>query len=184
MPNFKFYLRIIMILLTVNHAHAADIENSVFGKVGKIYQVDAYLLYAVALQESNRRADRKNYIKPHPYTLNSQGKSYYFTDYKSAETKLKELLKKKQSVDVGLMQINTFWHRDKIPAGQEEMLLDPLTNVALGAQILKKSLNTSHKNNACLAVGHYHSWNDNLALPYGCKVLKIYKKLISLEVQQ
>ena len=182
MTKFKFFLLNIILILTINNVHATDIENSVFGKVGRMYQIDPYLLYAVALQESNRKSDKKNYIKPHPYTLNSKGKSYYFSDYKSAETKLKELLNKKQSVDVGMMQINTFWHRDKIPAGQEEMLLDPLTNVALGAQILKKSLNKSHKNNACLAVGHYHSCNDSLALPYGCKVLKIYNKLIKLEV--
>lgn len=180
MRKLKLFLLILMLITPVNNACAADIEGSVFGKVGRIYRVDPYLIYAVALQESNRKSERKNYIKPHPYTLNCKGKSYYFSDYESAEKKLKELLKKGQSVDVGLMQINTFWHRDKIPEGREEILLDPLANVALGATILKKSLKSSE--NPCLAVGHYHSWNDNLASPYGCKVLKIYKKLINLEV--
>lgn len=180
MLKSQFFLFIFIFFLSIKTVQASDIEGSVFGRVGKIYDVDSHLLYAIALQESNRKSDRKNYIKPHPYTLNSKGKSYYFTDYKSAEKKLKELLNKKQSVDVGLMQINTFWHRDKIPAGQEEILLDPLTNVAIGAKILKKSLKSSK--NPCLAVGHYHSWNDKLAAPYGCKVLKIYKHIISLEV--
>ena len=32
-----------------------------------------------------------------------------------------------------------------------------------------------------LSVGE--SWNDKLAAPYGCKVLKIYKHIISLEVK-
>lgn len=180
--KFKSLLFVsLMGLFASNNSVAGDIESSVFGEIGRTYHIDPHLLYAVALQESNRKSDRRFYVRPHPFTLNSAGRSYYFSDYDAAEKKLLELLKTNKSVDIGIMQINSYWHKDKIPSGKITDLLDPKINVELGAKILKHSLASSK--DPCIAVGHYHSWNDDLAAPYGCKVLRIYRNLVNWETR-
>lgn len=108
--KFKSLLFVsLMGLFASNNSVAGDIESSVFGEIGRTYHIDPHLLYAVALQESNRKSDRRFYVRPHPFTLNSAGRSYYFSDYDAAEKKLLELLKTNKSVDIGIMQINSYW---------------------------------------------------------------------------
>ena len=150
-----------------------SLEGTVFEIAGKEYDVDPALLYSVALVESAIDAsDGDGFINPFPWTLRSD-KPFYAKNRAEAEEELLRLLKTRKSVDVGLMQINTKWHGTKVAKPTE--LLDPLTNVRIGAQILSEQIDKT--NDAELAIGHYHSFDPKRARWYARHVLRVYSRL-------
>ncbi len=157
---------------------AEEIEKSVFGSVGKEKGIDPILLYSVALLESSRPVPgRKHFAAPSRFTINSGGVAYYLPTRDEALAKLDELAKTTRNFDIGLMQINYRWHGEKVKSYKD--LLDSETNLRIGADILGKALG-SHKNR-CIAIGRYHSWNNDVAAyQYGCRVLAIYNKIIRM----
>jgi hypothetical protein len=58
-----------------------------------------------------------------------------------------------------------------------DRLIDPVTNVDIGAQILAESMATV-PNDAALGIGRYHAWTDRFeAYRYGQKVLGLAQRL-------
>lgn len=157
---------------------AEEIEKSVFGQVAKEKGIDPVLLYSVALLESSRPVPgKKHFAAPSRFTINSGGVAYYLPTRDEALSKLDELAKTTRNIDIGLMQINYRWHGEKVKSYKD--LLDSETNLRIGADILGHALG-SHKNR-CIAIGHYHTWNDEVAAyQYGCRVLAIYNKIIRM----
>ena len=155
-----------------------QIENSVFGEIGKERGVDPVLLYSVALIESSRPVPGNTHLTaPSKFTLNAGGVAYYYPTRGEALEKLDELIKESNNVDIGLMQINYRWHKGKVKGYKD--LLDSKTNLRIGADILSHALG-SHKNR-CIAIGHYHTWNnETAAYEYGCRVLSIYNRIIRM----
>lgn len=100
---------------------------------------------------------------PWPWSIHIQGKSYYFKNQSAAALYIKQLLALGiKNFDVGCMQINYFWHQDKVRTPQE--LLNPLKNTLIAAQFLV-SLKTQH-HIWLKAVAHYHSSNPQKGLAY------------------
>jgi soluble lytic murein transglycosylase-like protein len=74
-------------------------------------------------------------------------------------------------VDVGLMQINVRWHGHRVNSPAQ--LLDPITNVQIGAELLATAIRSA-PHDLALGIGRYYSWNDEKAAKaYGQSVMAI-----------
>lgn len=158
---------------------AIDLDGTLFDKAGKQYGIDPKLVYAVALAES--ASGRGNgAISPWPWTLRSKDAPVYALNRADAEAALEQLqLRYGKRLDVGLMQINLYWHGQRVDS--PALLLDPETNVMNGTAILAEVMRSA-PHDPELGIGRYHHWkNEELARNYGSRVLAIYKNLKDLE---
>jgi len=148
----------------------SDLKQTVWWRTGLDRGIDPYLLYAVALTESARVFN--DTVAPWPWALNRKGETIYLNGREAAATHIRSLLAAgHRSIDVGLMQVNLRWHGHRVQRAED--LLDPVTNLRVGAEILAESI-ASAPGNLTLGVGRYHSWNDRTAAyRYGRKVLAL-----------
>lgn len=111
-----------------------------------------------------------------PWTIGTPHGAYYATSEGQAAEYLAHAMRTEVSVDIGLMQINSQWiERLQIAP---ESLLDPCTNVRVGAAILSVDfVAAAHPGRTRLqtliaALSMYHSGTPNAAMGYAIKVLK------------
>lgn len=163
-------MRYIILLISVFlsfKSPASDVFISVPNEIG----VPAKLLYAMALNESGTSITGK--YAPWPWTLNICGKSLYLDSKEDAVEFLNKAIEASCSVDIGLMQIH--WQSHKKQFKSIEDALDPLTNVRVGALILKEQYLIDH--NWFMATGRYHSpGNKGLATGYRNRVFAILER--------
>ena len=158
----------------VSAGQAMNLSGTVFEEVGLEKGLDPLILYSVALAESAYRAQTDRLVSPSLYTLRTADQPYYFNNKADALSKLQEILKRTQSVDVGPMQINVKWHAHRV--NRVEDLLDPATNIRIAADILNERLD-ANDGDWLGALGQYHSFEKNRSKWYGSLVLNIYKNL-------
>ncbi len=97
-------------------------------------RVAAWLLYGVALQESQLAFGRATL--PYPWTLCVRGRGERHATYEQALAALKRYVRAGiTNVDCGAMQVNWHWHQDKLRSF--ELALDPYPNLSVGAGILR-----------------------------------------------
>lgn len=156
---------------------ALDLEGTVYEKVGREFDVDPVLLYSVALVESAVVSDDGAKVSPYPWTLRST-RPYYAKSRKEAEKELRKVLARGENVDVGLMQINTKWHGHRVESVSD--LLDPETNLRVGASILAERLRATPAD-ALLAIGRYHSYTPERSEWYARHVIRIWSCLRGFE---
>ena len=133
-------------------AAQTDAVPTVFHEAAELYGIEGgEILYAIALNESGRSVDGA--FRPWPWTLNVEGRGYYYDSQDEAWAALSEFIAAgHRSIDVGLMQVNFRWH--------EELLVDPYTaldpwvNVHLGASVYADVL---QGDDPVAAAGRYHS---------------------------
>lgn len=156
-------------LVTPNAVNAFSLQGTVWSEAAGV--VDPQLLYAVALAESKKVVNGQ--VRPWPWTVNTNGKGYYFDTRDEAETFVDNLVAKGvKSIDVGPLQINLRWNGHRVKNHND--LFDLPTAVRVGADILKEAMNSS-PNDKALAVGRYHNWQDDRrARNYGVKVLQYF----------
>ena len=110
--------------ITLNH-DAGTLVNLTEGE-GKV-------LYAVALTESGR----SGIGRPWPWTLNVGGRGYFFDSRQAAWKALMKWLRAgRRSIDIGLMQVNWRYHKDRL--GTPWQALDSYHNLRVGAAILRE----------------------------------------------
>lgn len=127
--------------------------------VSRSHQVPADILYAVALTESGKAYGDK-YI-PWPWTLNVVGKGVYCASQTEARALFKKELQQYFSIDVGLMQVNWRWHKQRF--NNIDDALTPIKNLAVGAKILREQFERTQ--DWWQAVGHYHApGSDQLSI--------------------
>lgn len=123
------------------------------------YQVAAHqagipstVLYAVALQESGMRLNRR--LVPWPWTLNVAGVGRRFPTQAKACAHLHQALRDvpPTHIDVGLGQINLGYQRHRYRRPCE--LLNPYRNLAIAADILREQ--HAPGQNWLITVGRYH----------------------------
>lgn len=157
-------------------ARSVDLTGTVFEQVGLEANIDPRLLYAVALCESAYNPDPSlGTVLPYPWVLRTGSAPFYGDDFFETKKVLIRYLTKSQSVDVGMMQINVKWHAHRVSEPVD--LLDPLTNVRVGAEILNE-LFDRYPNNAIKAIGLYHSGTPEKAARYGKTVWRVYSSLL------
>ena len=156
--------------LSVNNS-SAKLQNTRWWAIAQQRQLDPYILYAVALVESANSDDHAT-ITPWPWTINKSGKPIISDSKQDAERVLaKSLTEGNRHVDVGMMQVNLYWHGHKVD--KPEQLLNPITNLEIGAKVLAEAIQSS-PNNLELGIGRYHSWkNAQAAILYGQRVIAL-----------
>jgi Transglycosylase SLT domain len=155
--------------------HSGQLRNSLWWHTAAHYHLDPYILYAVALVESSHDKG-KHQISPWPWTLHHQGHAIHAINRHAASSLLmKQLAEGHHNIDIGLMQINWHWHRHRV--SHPEQLLDPTTNLAIGAHLLSEAMASSPGNTA-LGIGRYHHWqNPERSLHYGNRILRVAEQL-------
>lgn len=160
-----FTLGLLMSPLTFAQYVGADLVTLGAEKAG----VDKRVFYSLLVVESGKSG------KPWLWTLGTREKSYFFKTKDEASQKLKEIIKTNSLVDVGPAQVNWYYHSDKVGKNIDK-LLEPKTNILLGAEVLRYCLKRYKKirnSLSCYNAGRV----TKLGLSHADKVLKVAKKL-------
>ena len=155
----QLFLTVCLALLVSPMAQAEAIPAA-YRQIAEQTAIPPMVLYALALTESGHSSAVG--VRPWPWTLNIQGRSFFYGSRKAAWQKLKQAIASHQTVDVGPMQVN--WQAHKKKLGNAWQALDPWRNLHAGAQVLADCL-ARHKD-LWRAVGCYHSGNERFAGPY------------------
>ena len=154
---------------------AFDLEGTAWARAAETEGIDPLMLYAVALAESGRSPE-PGQIEPWPWALNIEGRPFFATSREEATNLLAAHHGK--SIDVGLLQVNARWHGHRVD--RLELLLDPETNLGVGAAILKEALALA-PGDLTAGIGRYHSARPERAKAYARTVLSIYRHLLHLQ---
>lgn len=169
----KNILVLALVSALANQAHSFDLKDSIYEEAGLRYNIDPTLLYAIAFVESAVDSSELGMVNPYPWALRTD-KPFYGKTRREAEIELRRLLKAGRSVDIGLMQINSRWHKHRVTNVLD--LLDSRTNVMTGAQILSERLKAS-PDDSIKAVANYHSFDPERGRWYARHVFCIWQKL-------
>lgn len=131
-------------------------HKNLFQKAAVFYGFeDINVLHAISLAETGRTVNGE--FVAWPWTLNVNGKGYYYKSKTEAWTKLSEfIVSGVRNVDIGLMQISLRWN--ELHLVDPYTALDPETNLYIGGRIL--SLRYRETGNLRKAVGKYHSYGE------------------------
>ena len=145
--------------------------NTEWWQVARSHQLDPYVLYAVALIES-AKSNNRHTVTPWPWAINKSGKAIIPVSKQEAHNILnKTIAEGNRNIDVGMMQINLHWHGHRVD--KPEQLLNPVTNLEIGAKVLAEAIQSA-PNNLVLGIGRYHSWqNVPSAVEYGQRVIAL-----------
>jgi soluble lytic murein transglycosylase-like protein len=156
-PDKKFFTKTPQKLDYTPHQYCKKYLQQVAEKTGVLPEI----LWAVAKAESNYKGG------PWPWTINVNGKGYYFPSQEKAKKFLKALAPdKKYKVDVGCMQINWGYHGEDFPYLAK--MLNPRANITYAAHFLKRLYQET--GNWAKAIAAYHSRNQSLGNPYASNV--------------
>ncbi len=139
--------------------------------------IPKHLLFAVASTESGRWHRAAGVALPWPWTVNAEGKGYYFdskTDAIAAVAKFRA--QGIQSIDVGCMQINLHHHPEAFNSLNQAF--DPEYNIAYGAKFLRN--NYTELQSWKRAVAAYHSRTESLGDGYFDLVKKNWRRALEL----
>ena len=143
--------------------------------IADAYRIPPEVLYAVGLAESARRVDSTGTVRPWPWTLNVQGKGFFYSSRDQAEQALDGFLAAGlQSIDIGLMQINWRYHGKRLESPHRA--LDPYHNLRVAAEILRDCHRS--RQDWWAAVGCYHAPNSpHRANRYRARVFKHWQRI-------
>lgn len=143
--------------------------------IGQLHGVPPGLLYAIACNESSAWLTSRR-VRPWPWTLNVEGRGERYASREDAHAAiLRHLAAGRISTDIGLLQVNWKYHHVRL--GDDPWIaLEPLHNMAIGAQILREQYEASGE--WWLAVGRYHSpGNPERAERYRAAIRRQFERL-------
>lgn len=140
------------------------------------YGIPIHLLAAIASTESGRYNKKIGMTLPWPWTINVEGKGYFFDTKEEAITKVKELQARGyQSIDVGCMQVNLHHHPNAFM--NLDQAFDPGYNVAYAAAFLKQNFNDERSWRK--ATADYHSRTPYFGEQYARLVFNEWGRIIN-----
>lgn len=178
------YLLLTAILLAAPAAHAsADglIEGAkqctqYFPTEERNQTIPVHLLAAISTTETGRYHEGLGMAIPWPWTINVEGKGYYFgTKAEAIAATQKALQQGKRSIDVGCMQVNLKHHASAFRNLNEAF--DPATNVAYAAKFLRN--NYDEMGNWIKAAAAYHSRTTSKGNSYLGRVEKNWTNIVN-----
>ena len=126
-------------------------------KAGTEYGVRYDLLQTISVVESGRFDKLHNQYVSWPWTVNANGKGYYYSTKEEAVAAVKNFQKQGiNSIDVGCMQINLKYHGEAFDSIEDA--LNPETNVRYSAKFLRNLYNRNGYDWK-KAAKRYHSGN-------------------------
>ena len=130
------------------------------------------MVTSIALVESGRRSPDGTH-QAWPWTINAEGRAYYFATRQEAVDAVRRLLAQgKRTIDVGCMQINLRFHPRAFTSVEEAF--DPMSNVAYAAYFLRDL--ESRSDSWMQAIGRYHSFSPSLNARYTARVQAVWKR--------
>ena len=145
---------------------ARDIPHA-YVTVANAHRVPPAVLYAVGLTESRRTTPHG--VRPWPWTLNVDGRAYYYPSRSEAWLALRRHVAAKRTVDVGLMQVNWNWHSKLLK--DTWRALEPYHNLDAAARLLRGHYDAT--GDWWTAIGRYHApANERRAARYRLRVSK------------
>lgn len=130
------------------------------------------MMTSIALVESGRRSPTGD-VKSWPWTINAEGRAYYFATRNDAVDAVRRLMAEGvRTIDIGCMQVNLRFHPRAFTSVEEAF--DPISNVAYAAYFLR-DLETRSKS-WDQAIGRYHSFSPALNARYSARVQAVWVK--------
>ena len=176
-----------MLALAVALPGAAQAERDLLVEGGKLCtqqfpvqerknNIPTHLLAAISTTESGRWHDGLGMAVPWPWTINVEGKGYYFKNKAEAIAQTQALLAQgHQSIDVGCMQVNLKHHSHAF-ANLEEAF-EPSTNVAYAAKFLHD--NYAELGDWIKATAAYHSRTQVYGQQYLAQIERSWNKIVA-----
>lgn len=172
----RFIAVLMMLCPVIAFSASSVLKASLWGKASQWAGVSSSQLYSIALQESGM-VWRDQSFRPWPWTLTvNKGNirvkpgSYRYASKADAANALTQMLSQGvTNIDVGLMQVNLYWHGHRV--SDKQLLLEPSVNLMVAASILKE-VNTL--NDLTTVIGRYHSFNSRLGSAYANKVKRLH----------
>lgn len=182
MPKNSFILPVLLLLVLFHSAAWAkpgrrSIEacDQAARRAALSENIPLEILYAITRAETGRAAD--GVLKPWPWTVNVQGKGYWFASEAEAKSFVFNVFKGGvRSFDVGCFQINYRWHGKSFAS--IDTMFDPDKNASYAARFLKQ-LYIEH-GSWVSAAGAYHSRTPDLAQVYVARIQTILAGLSAL----
>lgn len=138
-------------------SHAGTGIPPTYARIAARHEIPAAILYAVALAESGKPIASLSARRPWPWTLNVAGQGRYFPTRLAAWRVLDAALAAGETgIDIGLMQVNWHYHRQRL--GNSWLALQPEHNLSVAAEILKRCY--AERGDWWGSVGCYHAPND------------------------
>lgn len=170
-----------LVFLAVNAEAAVDNEMlqsarcvKHFRYFEKMLKIPQDTLYSISLQETGKQHSKKKIRISWPWTVNVDGEGFYFDSKKEAMLFVKsQMLKGKESIDVGCMQVNLKHHPDAFKS--LDQAFDPKSNIYYGARFLVGKY--QQLGSWAKAVAHYHSATPHLGEKYKDSVVKIAQNI-------
>lgn len=135
----------------------------------RLYNIPAHWLAAIASTESGRYHQRLRLSVPWPWTINVNGKGYWFNSKQEAVNAVKRYQAQGiRSIDVGCMQVNLMYHGKNF--ANVEQAFEPIYNISYAAKFLKEKYNEF--NSWTKATAAYHSMSSRGATYYK----RVYEK--------
>lgn len=142
--------------------------------------IPAHLLAAISSTESGRWHNELGLALPWPWTINVEGKGYYFDSKAEAIAKTAAFIRGgARSIDVGCMQVNLKHHAKAFRSLDEAF--DPATNVAYSARFLRS--NYDELGDWIKATAAYHSRTHHRGKEYLARIEKSWNRIVA-KVQQ
>jgi len=141
----------------------------------RAYAIPTHLLSAIASTESGRYNESLKMKLPWPWTINAEGKGYFFDSKAEAIAAVRKLQARGiQSIDVGCMQVNLMHHPQAFRSLNEAF--EPQNNVAYASSFLRELYqeNGSWKT----AAAYYHSHTPARGTEYVSQVYESWYKII------
>jgi len=140
------------------------------------YGIPVHLLAAIASTESGRYNKQIGLSLPWPWTINVEGKGYFFDTKEQAIAVVKGLQEHgHQSIDVGCMQVNLHHHPGAF--ANLDQAFDPGYNIAYAAQFLKH--NFDDEKSWRKATADYHSRSPMFGEQYARLVFNSWSHIIN-----
>ena len=149
-----------------------------WGTVGQKYDLDPYLLYAIALNESGKIDKTDGLVYPTPYIISGGIFGGVFTSKGDVFSHYTDKIGDYKHINIGCMQINLFWNKKRIKNIEDVFSFEG--NLDLGAQILKDAIRSAKTLE--LGIGRYKTWKTKEAIEYGQHILSIVERLRRLPV--
>lgn len=140
------------------------------------YQIKKHLLSTITSVETGRWNPERQRVTSWPWTVNAEGKGYFFETKQEAIAAVKKLQAEGiKSIDVGCMQINLVYHAKAFKSLEEAF--NPYKNMEYGAKFLRE-LYAQKGNDWNKAATAYHSNMPEKAQKYAMKLSKVYRGII------
>lgn len=138
--------------------------------------IPAHLLAAISSTESGRWHKNLGLALPWPWTINVEGKGYYFDTKAEAIARVAALKRQGvRSIDVGCMQVSLLHHPNAF--ANLDQAFDPATNVAYGAKFLRENYDDLH--DWVKATAAYHSRTPVYGKQYLGMIEKSWNRIVS-----